>query len=193
MTASIADTAGIIQGIGSLTAIGAAVWIYAKQYRDKRADDEDETRAFAQAVRDEVGAVWLSYNEAVGPSLRAVKEGDAFNRLIPDLASSLIIYPNASARLGKIDDSALRKLIVTAYTGLLGHFSSMDVNNRLVMDLDQLERTYWQADRELMRKKTYDALYAYAQGLKQSDGELKDKVTAMLVGIDAWLATHPTR
>jgi hypothetical protein len=188
-----ADVAAWVQGIGSLLAIAAAVWIYAKQYNDRKADDEAETVAFVQAVRDEVETVWHEYSEQVGASVQAVKDGDVYGFVVPNIVGSLIIYPNNSARVGKIDDAALRKLIVTAYTSLRGHFSSLEVNNRRIIDLEQLELTYRGNDREAVRKRTYDLLGNGARSLKASDNELKVKVVAMLAGIDAWLASHPAR
>ena len=50
-----------VQGVGSLLAIGVAVWIYAKQNQDKRADDLAETVAFVQAMRHEIQVIWDEY------------------------------------------------------------------------------------------------------------------------------------
>jgi hypothetical protein len=188
-----ADIAAWVQGVGSLLAIAAAVWIYAKQYADKKADDDAETVAWVQAIRDEVDTVWREYCEVVGASIQGVEEAAIYNMYTPEIASNLIVYPSNPTRIGKINDAALRKLIVTAYTGLRGHFNSLEVNNRLVMDVDQFQRTYWAADRETLRRRSYEILIDYAKALKASDNELKEKVHAMLIGIDAWLASHPAR
>jgi hypothetical protein len=190
---SSANIAAWVQAIGSVGAILLGVWLFRRQYETKRADEEAETVAFVQAVRDEVETVWHEYSEQVGASVQAVKDGDVYGFVVPDIVGSLIIYPNNSARVGKIDDAALRKLIVTAYTSLRGHFSSLEVNNRRIMDLEQLELTYRGNDREAMRKHTYDLLGNGARSLKVSDNELKGKVVAMLAEIDAWLTSHPAR
>ncbi|KAH0444873.1 hypothetical protein KCU90_g694, partial [Aureobasidium melanogenum] len=112
MTASIADVAGIIQGIGSLVAIGAAVWIYAKQYSDKKADDESETRAFVQAVRDEVETVWNDYDAVIRQTLLETEEGRPYVAFTPPLNDTMVIYRANPGRLGKVDDEELRKHIV---------------------------------------------------------------------------------
>src|SRR5471032_1081040 len=100
MTASISDIAGIIQGIGSLAAVGAAVWIYAKQYSDRKADDEAETRTFVQAIRTEVQRAWEEYKTLIRPSLEAVKQGDYYDGIVPMSADILVTYNNGSARIG---------------------------------------------------------------------------------------------
>jgi hypothetical protein len=53
-----------VQGLGSLLAIGAAVWIYAKQYHDKRTDELAETRAFVQSIHTELSPLWNDWKQA---------------------------------------------------------------------------------------------------------------------------------
>ena len=188
---SAADIAAWVQGVGSLAAIIAAIWIYAKQYSDKKADDENETRAFVQAIRDEVETVWNDYSEQTGALLLTTQAGQPYNSFVPDLTKGLIIYQVSPARVGRIDDVELRKLIVTAYVGLIGHFNSLVVNNQMLVELEQWHSSSdfpMRAQRIANREK---ALAAYADALKKGLIDLQGTVKALLAGSDAWLARHP--
>lgn len=190
---SAADIAAWVQGVGSLAAIIAAIWIYAKQYGDKKADDENETRAFVQAIRDEVETVWNDYSEQTGALLLATQAGHYYDVFVPILSDGLIIYQGSPARVGRIDDDELRKLIVTAYVGLTGHFNSIFVNNQMMAELEQMHSfsdVPNQAQRIANRK---NALVAYADALKRNHNDLQGKVKALLAGSEAWLASHPAR
>jgi hypothetical protein len=63
-----------VQGLGSLLAIGAAVWIYAKQYHDKRTDELAETRAFVQSIHTELSPLWNDWNLNFKVALEASRE-----------------------------------------------------------------------------------------------------------------------
>ncbi|MFM0647044.1 hypothetical protein PQR14_22190 [Paraburkholderia bryophila] len=193
MTASIADIVGIIQGIGSLAAVGAAVWIYAKQYRDKKADDENETRGFVQAIHDEIETVWNDYSEQTGVLLLSTQPGHHYDAFVPSISDGLIIYQGSPARVGKIDDDELRKLIVTAYVGLTGHFNSIFVNNQMMAELEQMHSSSDLPNQAQRIAKRKNALVAYAVALKRSHNDLQSKVKALLAASQAWLASHPAR
>ncbi|MFL9998256.1 hypothetical protein PQR34_43885 [Paraburkholderia sediminicola] len=190
---SAADIAAWVQGVGSLFAIIAAVWIYTKQYRDKKADDENETRAFVQAIRHEVETVWAEYCEAARPALHAIKTGQYYDSMVPIAAYDLVTYNNSSARVGKIDDEALRASIVTVYTRLRSHLNSIQLNNSLVETLEQVSLTYHLNDREQQMGRRFNSMNSYAEALKKSDATLGNNIDTFLVSIDVWLASHPAR
>lgn len=193
MTASIADIAGIIQGIGSLAAIGAAVWIYAKQYQDKKTEDQAETRAFVQAIRTEIQKVWEEYKTLIRPSLIAINQGDYYDGIVPMSSNILIIYNNESALIGKIDDEELRASIATVYISLINYLNSFDLNNRKVEELEQTNISYNGPDKSLVMERLFKALRKFATGLQTSDVELDQKIEALVSSIDTWLASHPAR
>jgi hypothetical protein len=190
---SAADIAAWVQGVGSLLTIIAAVGIYAKQLQDKKGDDANETRAFVQAIRDEIETVWNDYSEQAGALLLATLAGQPHDAFVPNLKDGLIIYRASPSRLGRIDDNELRKLIVTTYVGLTGHFNSLTVNNQMLVETGQLHlssdvpnKAYRIANRE-------KALAAYADALKKGHNDLRDAVKALLARSEAWLANHPAR
>jgi hypothetical protein len=182
-----------VQGVGSLLAIIAAVVLYVRQYEDKRADDANETRAFVQAIRDEVETVWNDYSEQTGALLRATPAGKPNDAFVPNLKDGLIIYRASPSRLGRIDDNELRKLIVTTYVGLTGHFNSLTVNNQMLVETEQLHSSSDFPDKVYRIANREKALAAYADALKKSHNDLQDTVKALLAGSEAWLASHPAR
>lgn len=181
---SAADIAAWVQGIGSLLAIAAAIWIYAKQQRDKRADDEAETVAFVQAMRDEVSVVWSEY-QGIRKNILAVPEGEMYTAIVPLYTDSLIIYSSSPSRVGKIDDEALRTLIVRMYTGLRGHLNSLRQNNTLVEQYTQL---YWDQNLPPMYKEMHRrAMVTYSADLQKADEELTELVESFLADTRAWI------
>lgn len=193
MTISVSDIAGIIQGIGSLAAIGAAVWIYARQLQDKKTDDEEETRAFVQAIHIEVQRVWAEYKTLIRPSLKAVNGGEYFAGIVPMSADILVTYNNGSARIGKIDDEELRASIATVYISMMNYLNSFHLNNRKVEELEHTNITYNSAHKSLEMERRLNALRKFAEDLKASDIALETEIEALLSSIDAWLSSHPAR
>lgn len=192
MTATIADIAGIVQGIGSLAAIGAAVWIYARQYQDKKAEDKAESIAFVQAIRDEIRALLGLYERQIGPALRNLGAAQRFPYIYPVSTDALTIYNSASSRVGKISDPELRRLIVESYALTKGIISSFQMNNQLLIDYQGLFITCRQDDREQVLGAREEGLVAYASDLKAQDERLAASITALLSHIDTWLADHST-
>ena len=187
---SAADIASWVQGGGSLLAIIAAVWIYAKQYSDKKADEENETRAFVQAIRDEVRALSGLYERQIGPALRNLAADQEFPYFYPVSADALTIYNSASSRVGKIGDPELRRLIVESYALVKGIISSYQMNNQLLTDYQSLLLTYRQDDREQVLGVRARGLVAYAADLKKQDERLAVSVAALLSHIDTWLRSR---
>lgn len=62
------DVAAWVQAVGSVGAIVIAVWVFHRQYLDAERRSQDEVRAFVQAIREEVNAVWGGYDTALASS-----------------------------------------------------------------------------------------------------------------------------
>ncbi|MGP8439955.1 hypothetical protein ACT2FY_32310 [Paraburkholderia fungorum] len=174
-----------VQGIGSLVAIGVAVWIYAKQYADKRADDLAETVAFVQAMRHEIQVIWDEY-EDIRTTLRNTPAAGFFSAVVPLGTDSLIVYSHTPDRVGKIDDEALRALIVRTYTGLRGHLNSLRQNNALIEDYEQFYTMHKDDDRLTLQQRKTSIMQEYTAGLKRADEELETLVKQFLADTEAW-------
>jgi hypothetical protein len=193
MTASIADIAGIIQGVGSLAAVGAAVWIYARQYQDRRADDENETRAFVEAIREEVLAAWDGYCIEVHPLLQALPVGQHFDLVYPVLTETFTIYNNGASMVGKINDVQLRSIVVKTYALARSLIYSFQLNNSMLTEYKQLLLLYRQPDRDAVLAAHAHNLRNYAVKLKERDQWIEQAVTELLARTAEWLASPPPR
>jgi hypothetical protein len=98
--ASAADIAAWVQGIGSLFAIGAAVWIYAKQYQDKKADELADTRAFVQSIHTELSTLWTGYSlNSRAKLLGDIREKGFIYHVFPINPDALIVYNSTVAKI----------------------------------------------------------------------------------------------
>lgn len=193
MTASIADIAGIIQGIGSLAAVGAAVWIYAKQYSDKKADDENETRAFVQAVKHEIGAIWNRHAQRTGNVLTELPDGAMLPGLLLVTQSNFFVYANAADRVGRIDDEVMRNSLITIYALLRDYFSGIELSNHLFQETERFRNSYTGQDIATEMAQKRFAMAILARSLKKSHIELERNIPDLMTRIDTWLANHSTR
>lgn len=193
MPTSISDIAGIIQGIGSLAAVGAAVWIYARQYKDKKSDDQNETRAFVEAICEEVQAAWGGYCIEIHPALQALPDGQHFGVIYPILTETFTIYNNGASMVGKIDDPELRRMIVKTYALARSMISSFQLNNSMLTEYKQLSLLYRQPDRDAVLAAHANVLRSYAAKLKERDQWIDQAVAALLTRTNQWLASHPAR
>jgi hypothetical protein len=189
---SAADIAAWVQGVGSLLAIGAAVWIYAKQLADKRTDDEAETVAFVQAMRHEIQVIWDEY-EDIRATLHKTPKSGFFSSVVPLNTDSLIVYSQTPERVGKIDDEALRVLIVRTYTGLRGHLNSLRQNNALVEDFEEFYILHKADDRPTLQQRKHSIMQEYTASLKKADGLLETLITQFLADTEAWIRSKQRR
>ncbi|EMN5127900.1 hypothetical protein RVV79_000950 [Burkholderia contaminans] len=187
---SAADIAAWVQGVGSLLAIIAAVGIYAKQYKDKQADDENETRAFVEAIREEVQAAWDGYSAEIHPALLALSDGQPFNVVYPVSTETFPIYENGASMVGKIDDPELRRIIVKTYSLARGLILTFQHNNSLLTEYKQLSLLYFQPNRDEVLQAHARAVCDYAVKLKERDRWITEAVDALFVRTNQWLASH---
>jgi hypothetical protein len=156
-----------VQAIGSIAAIGGAAWLAQGQVRQSRIDDMEETRAFIQGVVVELTVVWNDYTSTLGQRLRNTADGEILLLQAGPRNRVFVIYPNNSARLGKVKDAELRRLIVDVYTraeNILHAFKALHQTEQRQF-LVQLTRT-----------------------LKAEDLKLSDSFDRLLRQAESWLA-----
>jgi hypothetical protein len=189
---SSSAVAAWVQGIGSLLAVGTAVWLYAKQYRDKRADDLAETVAFVQAMRHEIQVIWDEYSDIRDTLLKTPANG-FYSSVVPLSTDSLIVYSRTPERVGKIDDEDLRALVVRTYTGLRGHLNSLRQNNDLLDDYERFFTLHKGDDRQTLKERKDSILQEYTAGLKNGDRELEKLVKQFLADTGTWVSHQQDR
>ncbi|WP_147297905.1 hypothetical protein [Trinickia dinghuensis] len=185
---SAADAAAWVQGIGSLLAITAAIWIYAKQCQNKKSDDNAEIRAFVEAIREEVQAAWTSYCVEIHPALRALPDGQHFKLIYPVSTEGFTIYNNSALMVGKVSDPELRRSIIHTYALAKSLVYSFHMNNIMLNEYRQLLLMYHQADREAVLTAHIDSLRIYATKLKERDTWISQAAESLQIRIDQWLA-----
>jgi hypothetical protein len=190
---SSSDAAAWVQAIGSVGAILTAVWVFQRQYQATIDNDKAETRAFVLAIRAEIETVWHEYSGLTGKHLRAVPPGAFYDQLSPSSTNRLMVYANSSARVGKIDNDRLRKMIVQVYAGLAAHFESMQLNSRMLEEFERFAQTYQGDDKEQEIQRKLKSFTVYTESLKISDLTLQQEVFSLQVLIDAWLAKRLAR
>ena len=189
----LGDISGVIQGVGSLAAVGAAVWIYSKQYADKKADDMAETRAFVQAICDEVQMAWDGYNLEIHPMLRALPAGKPFDFIYPVTAEPFPVYLGNVRMVGKVDDAELRRAIIRAYALARGLLDSFRLNNASVSEYKRLKTMNGPPETNLFTQTHRDRMVEYAGKLKERDELVEQAVEGLLSRAAQWLNAHPAR
>lgn len=187
-----ADVAAWVQGVGSLLAIAVAIWIYARQVADKKANDAAETRAFVQAIRDEVQEAWDGYSVEMHPKLVAVKDGGAFYTTYPLTAEQFPIFTGNTAMVGRIDDAELRHAIVKTYALARGIRDTYLHNNQLLAEYEEVLKVGTLATNVNVQGR-HARLVDYAVKLKERDKWVKDAVKDLLARADQWLAARSPR
>ncbi|TAM51509.1 MAG: hypothetical protein EPN57_17235 [Paraburkholderia sp.] len=191
--ATAADIAAWVQGVGSLAAVGSAIWIYWRQLQDKNADQKAEIRAFVQAMRTEVDTFWKIHCRDVQPQLKDFRKS-RFDGHAPLYADQLMIYRTTPTAIGKIDDPELRDLAVKVHAIAYAMIGRFMLNASILRDLRPLEPFYHQNGKEFMVvDELYKALSETRKQLKDHDRELSEIVPTFLARANAWLEKPPER
>jgi len=113
--------------------------------------------------------------------------------VVPLSTDSLIVYSRTPERVGKIDDEALRALVVRTYTGLRGHLNSLRQNNDLLDDYERFFILHKGDDRQTLKERKDSILRKYTADLKNADRELEKLVKEFLADTEAWLRRQQKR
>ncbi|MEM5459645.1 hypothetical protein VSR69_33035 [Paraburkholderia phytofirmans] len=197
---SSSDWATWVQAIGSIGAVGIAIWVSHKQYRDSQllegqrrgaeiAREETEIRAFIQATHDELRAIWSDYNEHVGPALRKTRDDQPFLYLFPASEDAFTIYNgSASYQIGKVPDVELRRLIVSVYSRFKRLILSLQINNRMVQERIDLDIFEHSSNRSLVLKDKDAHMSRHTNALKKRDSDLLTEIDSFFSAANEWLA-----
>jgi hypothetical protein len=121
-----------VQAVGSIGAIGSAVWVLNRQHDAAIARDEDEIRQVLYSLRDEIAVISEGFAINTGETLRNSQRGTPFKFTTPLAERPFMVYEKCTDKLGKIKDHDLRKCIVTTYAKAFGLVQSIRFNNFMV-------------------------------------------------------------
>ncbi|MFM0135679.1 hypothetical protein [Caballeronia grimmiae] len=184
------DLAAWVQAIGSIGAIGAAVWVLHRQHEQDKETERQEVRAFVASVREELATMWAMYEIDMRPLLNAVKPGEYLDVVFPGSQDVFTIYNNASAQVGRVPDEELRQLIVIVYALAKSLISAFQLNNVLVQRHQSISTGPNSLPENLgAALAARRTAAAYVEKMKQVDGMLFKNVDALITAADKWLAS----
>jgi hypothetical protein len=193
------DLAAWVQAVGSIGAIGIAIWVAHRQFEQTRdlearrmaeaeAKELSEIKAFAAAVKEELLVTLLSY-KPTQQVLQAVPADGFFNLTFPVTQDAFAFYNNASAQVGKIPDPALRRLIVSVYAVAKGLISSFQLNNMMLGQLNLMPlNDKGQIVPTAQALGIIKSLKDYTPRLKERDTILMQTMDALIPMIDRFIA-----
>ncbi|KVD52467.1 hypothetical protein [Burkholderia ubonensis] len=183
------------QAIGSVAAIAGAAWVSAGEARRAKAADVAETRAFVDAIYTELQVMHGIFRADVINPLRAmaeVQQQPALSLPDPIRQSVFVVYPNNAARVGKIDDEALRTLIVKTYDRAAQILHAMSILHTITREYSAATVTV-DADDGVMLARSAAAekrKIAYTAFLSKEGEALADNMAVLRQSIDAWKGRH---
>lgn len=179
-----------IQAVGSLVAIGVAIWVSywqheRQQLRDREREDEEVSNMLF-SLRDEIEVLWQITEQKVGIALCKSPPGTAFLYKWPVPDSPFVVYDGYKDRIGKVRDHELRKLIVVTYARAMALLQSFKMNNVLVEDYDSADFLAKQAPSPAHASNVLSCLTllnTYGDQLRNSRRDLEVCVHALLKAI----------
>lgn len=125
-----------IQGVGSVEAILVAIWVSWHQARSQSEAVErssaDELNALLRSFRDELEFHIDNYTRVAGEAIESSTEGEQLRFTIPNSGLRFATFSALTPKLGLVEDSSVRKQMVTAYMTLNGFVDLLQYNNDLV-------------------------------------------------------------
>ncbi|TDY01113.1 hypothetical protein [Thiohalophilus thiocyanatoxydans] len=129
-----------------------------------------------QGLHDELETLWDTYSDGVGVQLEALGEDKPLLMYYPVTQEYFPIYMGNSFLIGRIEDTDLRKKIVTTYTKARGLIDSYRLNNDMVKKFEHWQSMYRQTGQGVFNEHAedyYGRLSKYAKKIKKSHDELK--------------------
>lgn len=99
-----------------LTAFGVFLNYHSHARREK-AKRKEILNAALQAIHDELQIVWEQYQQGTGNRLEKLKDGQPLSTFTLGSQNYFTVYEQNASLIGQIQDAAIRKSIVTTYTG----------------------------------------------------------------------------
>ncbi|KAF1042591.1 MAG: hypothetical protein GAK35_02638 [Herbaspirillum frisingense] len=138
------DLAAWVQAIGSIGAIGAAIWVMSEQHRrqsqsQKEERDEQERRLLV-SLRSEMLLSLAAFDQTTNLALRKAVPGDCFWSTYEFPERPFVIFESSAAHIGLIRNDEVRELIISSYILARGVLVLISMNNDLVKEVAALTR-----------------------------------------------------
>ncbi|QAU33117.1 hypothetical protein [Janthinobacterium sp. 17J80-10] len=186
-TMKSSDVASWVQALGSIAAIGIAIWVSHHQHekqveRDCMRDEADEL-SMLHSLRDEITSLWDIFELRVGQQLANDPDGTAFLSEWPIQESPFAVYDACVDRIGKIKNHVIRQKIIVTYAYASGLISSFKGNNQMIQKFDAVQALADQTNsmNDIARSAhLLQQLQAYADAIRESRIEVEKMVADLL-------------
>lgn len=176
--------------IGGKFTLTAVEKTHKRNIATQKANQERIINNFLQAIHDEVDTLWNNYNSMAGVTIGNLKDGDALTIYYPIPLDIFTIYNGNSSLIGSVQDSELRKAIITTYGNARSLIESHRLNNEFVQKYEYWERLYTANppdDKSYIFPPNLDdsfrILQDYAKIIKKRHEDVKESVTNLLIKI----------
>ena len=170
--------------------IGGLFVLAGAQYSDfceqKRVKEEKgrELKSLLQGIYDELSVVWDQYMSTMGGFIEDHETG-ILRVYYPIEADYFAFYHANLSKIGHINNSDLRRLIVVTYSRAKGFVDSFRMNNRMLDEFDDYSNPA--SYKNNMFDQFVEEMSLYATGLKEGHFELKENIYNLLVQIKSEL------
>lgn len=121
---------------GLCTLVGVLMQVKAGDVAQTRSEDI-QVKAILQALHDELVTLYKVYRSTIGDQIAAHPSGQPFLFHWPLSSEYFSIYHGNAVFIGRLNDNALRKSIIQAYTYAKSLIDSVGFNNTLIGKLEQ--------------------------------------------------------
>jgi hypothetical protein len=160
---------------GFFTLVGTLV----AHFLENKRDIEKEHRSLKgvlQAFHTELKTLWERYLVTAGNKLEGLQDRDPLLMYWPITQDYFTIYSSNAGKIGEIEDSELRSLIVAAYTKSRGLVDSFRMNNELNSRYEHFTvmANSTRSQNDIANQNAYfEAMRIYSLTLKEQHKELK--------------------
>jgi hypothetical protein len=173
---------------GSVALLG--IWLtYKNNLRLNARQKQSRINGILHAMRYELQVVNELYNEGHGGNLEALKEGEAFTRIVEVSDNYLCIYPNNTEIVGQIDDKDLCRAIIATHHKASALNDRFKINNFALMHLKEVctPAAYMDPAKPQLIK---EELIKMAVTLKRAHSDLNQESVNLIRKIDEYLLAH---
>lgn len=157
------------QALGSVAAVGIAIWVPYRQHEKERAREQEreveEVQNILLGIRDELEVLVSGLREKIGNELAESPADKPFWTTWPPPTNPFVVYLSVANRIGMVPDYELRKLIIVTYSLADSFLVTFDEHNKMVERVSDLTlqdkstgstlRQVMQQDAEITRLAVY--------------------------------------
>jgi len=164
--------------IGGLVTIWATKRMISHEWEKENINSQNKVKAFLNAIHEEVKMIQNMYIPGIGQKIDELTEGKFFNFYSRLKQNYFTIYSTNGHLIGEVKKPEIRESIVKTYAQAKGMIDSLEMNNDLLKEHDELHKV------QIARRAEFDAtvinLIGFAKILKKDHIELKQNLQKLI-------------